>query len=139
MGWLRAVTQKKQAQATALSQLKEELRPVTQNLESREGELAEALEQQTATSEILRAIESSPTDIHRCSTPYSRDRRVCNATDSPIVRIDGDVLLPPIAKYSPSSRRTIPDAVLWWTDEAIKRRVSGQRAGVAELREEKHA
>ena len=48
MGWLRAVKTKKNPQATALSQLKEELRRVSEKLESREGELAEALEQQTA-------------------------------------------------------------------------------------------
>jgi hypothetical protein len=62
MGWLRAI-KKKNPQATELSQLKEELRRVSEKLESREGELAEALEQQTATSEILRVIASSPTDI----------------------------------------------------------------------------
>ena len=43
MGWLRAVKQKKNPQATELTQLKEELRRVSEKLESREGELAEAL------------------------------------------------------------------------------------------------
>ncbi len=54
MGWLRAAKTKKNPRATALSQLKEDLRRVAEKLESCEGELAEALEQQTAKSEILR-------------------------------------------------------------------------------------
>ena len=48
MGRLRAVRQKRNPQTTKLSQLKEELRRVSEKLESREGELAEALEQQPA-------------------------------------------------------------------------------------------
>ena len=48
MEWLRAIKQKENPQATELSQLKEELRRVSEKLESREDELAEALEQQTA-------------------------------------------------------------------------------------------
>src|SRR5215475_3054336 len=85
MGWLRSTKQKDNSQATELSQLKEELRRVAEKLESREGELAEALEQQTATSEILRVIESSV--------------RLCKAADGLIARIDGDILLPAVAKY----------------------------------------
>ena len=45
MGWLRATKTKKNPQATALSQLKEELRRVAEKLESHQGEFAEALEQ----------------------------------------------------------------------------------------------
>ena len=43
MGSLRAVEKEKNPQPTELSQLKEELRRVSEKLESREGELAEAL------------------------------------------------------------------------------------------------
>jgi signal transduction histidine kinase len=100
MGWLRAVTQKKNPQATELSQLKEELRRVTQKLESREDELAEALEQQSATSEILRVIASSPTDIQPVlDAVVESAARLCDATDGLIARLDGDILIPGVAKY----------------------------------------
>jgi signal transduction histidine kinase len=110
MGWLRAVTQKKKPQATELSQLKEELRRVSEKLESREGELAEALEQQTATSEILRVIARSPTDIQPVLDAVIQSAaRLCDATDGLIARIDGDILLPAVAKYGsmpvPEARR----------------------------------
>ena len=42
MGWLRAIKKKKNPQAAELSQLKEELRRLSEKLESHEGELAEA-------------------------------------------------------------------------------------------------
>ena len=73
MGWLRAIKQKDNPQATELSQLKEELRRVTQKLESREDDLAEALEQQTATSEILAARSRARLPIFNlCSTRWSK-------------------------------------------------------------------
>jgi signal transduction histidine kinase len=100
MGWLRAKKQKRNPQATELSQLKEELRRVSEKLESRDGELAEALEQQTATSEILRVIASSPTDIQPVlDAVVESAARLCNATDGLIARVDGDVLRPGVAKY----------------------------------------
>jgi signal transduction histidine kinase len=108
MGWLRAIKQSRNRQATELSQLKEELRRVTQKLESREGELAEALEQQTATSEILRVIASSSTDIQPVlDAVVESAARLCNATDGLIARIDGDILLPAVAKYG---SMPVPDA-----------------------------
>ena len=66
MGRLGAVRKKRNPQTNELSQLKEELRCVSEKLESRESELAEALKQQTATSEILWAIVSSLSILDRC-------------------------------------------------------------------------
>ena len=46
-----------------MSWLRDELHRVSAQLESREQELAEAIDQQAATSEILRVISHSPTDV----------------------------------------------------------------------------
>jgi hypothetical protein len=75
MGWLRAIAQKRNPQATQLRLLKEELRRISEKLVSRESELAEALDQQIATSEIVRVIASSPTDIQPCLMRWSRVSR----------------------------------------------------------------
>jgi signal transduction histidine kinase len=100
MEWLRAIKKKAYPQTAELSQLKEELRRTSQKLESRETELAEALDQQTATSGILRAIASSPTDIQPVlDTVVENAARLCNATDGLIARVDGDVLRPGVAQY----------------------------------------
>ncbi|HWO43477.1 MAG TPA: GAF domain-containing protein [Candidatus Eisenbacteria bacterium] len=62
-------------------------------LEDRNGELTEALEQQTATSEILRVIAGSPTDIQPVLDVVAENAaRVCGAKDAHIFRLDGDVL-----------------------------------------------
>jgi signal transduction histidine kinase len=100
MGWLSTIKQKTNPQATELRQLQEELCRVSEKLESRERELAEALEQQTATSEIVRVIATSPTDIQPVlESVVERAARLCNATDGLIARVDGDVLIPDVAKY----------------------------------------
>src|SRR5215468_8772639 len=55
-------------------------------------ELKESLEQQTATSEILGVIASSPTDIQPVLDTVAKNAtRVCDATDAVINRVDGDV------------------------------------------------
>src|SRR5262249_46775440 len=55
--------------------------------------LTESLEQQTATSEILRAISASPTDTQPVfDTIAQRAFRVCNGARCIVLRVDGDMI-----------------------------------------------
>ena len=67
--------------------------------QARNRDLTEALEQQTATSEILRVIASSPTNIQPVlDVVVENAARLCEARDAEIFRVDGD-LLQPVAVY----------------------------------------
>jgi signal transduction histidine kinase len=62
-------------------------------VKARNRELSESLEQQEATSEILRAIAGSPTDIQPVlETVVHAAARFCGAPDVLLMRVDGDVL-----------------------------------------------
>ena len=64
-------------------------------------ELKESLQQQTATSEILSVIASSPTELQPVLDALVESAaRLCDATDALIDRVDGDVL-EHVAAYGP--------------------------------------
>jgi GAF domain-containing protein len=66
-------------------------------------ETREALERQTATSDILRVISTSPTDAQPVfETIAANAARLCAARDAQVLRVDGDVLRLVAAYGSPS-------------------------------------
>jgi hypothetical protein len=79
-------------------------------LQAKNADLTEALEQQTATSEILRVIASSPTDLQPVlDTVAESAARLCDAQDASVFRRDGDRLLL-VARHGPIPFGPIGDA-----------------------------
>ena len=71
-------------------------------------ELKEALEQQTATSEILGVIASSPTNIQPVLDVVAENAaRLCDATDAAIIRVEDDSLKT-VAHYGPLAASSNP-------------------------------
>ena len=76
-----------------------------QELQDSNRELTEALEQQTATSEILRVIASSPADLQAVlDTVAENAARLCEANDGAVLRIEGNQLRR-AANYGPMPAR----------------------------------
>ena len=98
-----------------------EIKELRRDLQARDRDLADAEEQQTATSEILRVIASSPADLQSVLAVVAENAaRLCEATNAQIYRIDSNVLklaanygdFPaiaerPVARSSPAGRAFI--------------------------------
>jgi GAF domain-containing protein len=91
----RAAPRKAQRPADArVRDLEKRLAEAVGQLETRDRELAEAQEQLTATSEILRVISSSPTDYQPVfDTIVRRAGVVCGAVDAILWTVDGGELV----------------------------------------------
>src|SRR5262245_6110163 len=101
MARLGVSKKKKSPRATELSQLKKEVQRLTKQLESRDRELAEASEREAATSEILRVIASSPTDLEPVLDVVAESAaKLCDATDALILR-RADDSVQVVAQYGP--------------------------------------
>ena len=85
-------------------------------------ELKESLEQQTATSEILGVIASSPTDIQPVLDVVAENAaRLCDADDAQISRVDGDRFCSLVAQYG-----SIPSLPRIRTDRSPEDRLAGR-------------
>jgi hypothetical protein len=85
-----------------LEELKAGARELEEKLAARERELAEALEQQTATSEVLKVISSSPGELAPVfAAILANARRICKAKFAHLLLYDGAMFHPAAMEGAP--------------------------------------
>jgi len=88
---------------TMTTRLRESYEGLEQRVDERTHDLAEALEQQTATGEILRVITSSPTDVQPVLDAVAeRAARLCDTYFASVLLVENDYLRP-VARYTGAS------------------------------------
>ena len=112
------------------SRLRESYATLEQRVEDRTRELSEALEQQTATAEILRVISSSPTDLQPMFDAIARNAlRLCQGRFSTVLRVE-DELIYPAARHnfgdSTFSEVADPYPVRVDSDEVVAQAIRGR-------------
>jgi signal transduction histidine kinase len=121
---------KRRGEATAARRQRSSAADLQKQLDRRTRELAEAREQQAATSEVLRVISNSPTDLQSALGAIAESAaRLLDVADADIMRLEGDGLRL-VAKHGPSrqwpmgSIRTISRN--WVTGRAVVDRATIQ-------------
>ncbi len=102
-------------------------------LDARNRDLSETLEQQTATGEILRVISSSPTDVQPVFDIIGESaEKLCDAAISVVSRFDGDLIhMVSLHGVAPEGIKAIRDAFpMRVDDETVSARAVRARAVV---------
>src|SRR6476469_10048659 len=128
------IKKKKSSLTTELNRLKKELKRATELLAARERELGEAVEHQTATSEVLSIISRSPTDVQPVLDAIVESAaRVCGIDDVVLRLREGNTMVMR-AHFGPLLVRTGRDISL---DEAQARWVGEHGTlHIADVREQ---
>jgi len=115
------------------AQLRESYANLEQKVEVRTRELTESLEQQTATSDILRVISSSPSDLKPVMDAVAESAaRLCEA-DAVVCQRDGDFFTR-VAKFGPTPSRPLGERTPLTRGSAIGRAmVDGTTVEVPDL------
>jgi len=112
-------------------QLAESYASLERKVDERTAELARALEQQTAISEILRVISASPTDVQPVLDAVAeRAAHLCEAPFARVMLIEGDVLIPKASYTRPGFEGRITGAPVPFDRTSISGRASADRQTV---------